>query len=274
MTSVGQVDWLQARAALEEEAGRTAALLRTVRDPQAPALGEWDVAELATHLSQAFDVVPGLARGDRVSPVADLWELGGMTKDFVAGDAERDLGVLAERIETRATEFLKATAGASAIDPCPWLVAGKPVPLSVLTCHLLNESVIHGYDIASAERRPWPIDRTAATLILQGFVLQVFQTVGPRDLVCQEEAGGKHVRYQVRLRGGDRFCMAFDDGALTIEEPSDRKVHCQMSVDPAAFLLVAWGRISQWQAIPKGQLLAWGRRPWLGLQLRALVRNP
>ena len=42
----------------------------------------------------------------------------------------------------------------------------------------------------------------------------------------------------------------------------------------AAFLLVAWGRISQWGAIPKGQLLAWGRKPWLGVQLRSWLRNP
>ena len=69
--------------------------------------------------------------------------------------------------------------------------------------------------------------------------------------------------------------MVFDDGGMTVEASRPRqKVDCHLSVDPAAFLLVAWGRISQWQAIPKGQLLAWGRRPWLGLQLRGLVRNP
>jgi len=37
---------------------------------------------------------------------------------------------------------------------------------------------------------------------------------------------------------------------------------------------VSWGRVSQWPAIGRGQLLAWGRRPWLGLKLRALLRNP
>jgi len=274
VAQVGEVDWIQARASLEVAATRVAELLRTVRQPEAPALGEWNVAQLATHLSHAFDVVPGLARGTQASPLGKLWDLAGLTTGFVGEDPERDLGALAERIETRAAAFLKATAGSSADDSRPWLIKGTAVPLTVLTCHLLNESVIHGYDIAKADGRPWPIDRTAAALIFEGFILPVFQTVDPHDLVDQERAAGRHLRYDIRLRGAGSFSMVFDDGAVTIEGPSTEKVDCHLSVDPAAFLLVAWGRISQWQAIPKGQLLAWGRRPWLGLQLRGMLRNP
>lgn len=277
MAQMGEVDWIQARTSLEVAAGRVADLLRAVRHPEAPALGEWSVAQLATHLSHAFDVVPGLARGTQASPLGELWDLPGVTTDFVSEDPERDLGVLAERIETRAAAFLEATATSSADDSSPWLIEGTAVPLTVLTCHLLNESVVHGYDIARADGRPWPIDRTSAALVFEGFILPVFQTVGPRDLVDQERAAGRHARYEVRLRGAGRFAMTFDDGALTIEAPSSttgEKVDCHLSVDPAAFLLVAWGRISQWQAIPRGQLLAWGRRPWLGLSLRGMLRNP
>ena len=61
---------------------------------------------------------------------------------------------------------------------------------------------------------------------------------------------------------------------MSVEAPSARRVDCHLSVDPAAFLLVAWDRMSQWHAIPRGQLLAWGRRPWLGLRFRSLLRSP
>jgi len=274
MTTIGEVDWPAARTALAEAASRVAGLVRTVRNPHAPALGQWNVTELAAHLSHAFDVVPALARRQRDSPIGDLSELAGTNAGLVAEDPERDLGVLADRIEARATAFLSATASASAAEPCPWLVAGTTASMSVLTCHLLNEAVMHGYDIAKADRRPWKIDPIAAALIFEGFILPVFQLLDPRALVDQEKAAGVRVSYGVHLRGAGRFVFLFDDGALTVEAPSSKKVDCHVSAAPAAFLLVAWGRISQWRAIGTGQLLAWGRRPWMGVRMRGMLRNP
>ncbi len=274
MANVATVDWAQARAALGEATASLAALLRTVEHPEAPTLGEWDVAELATHLSHAFDVVPGLAGRTRASPLGELWELGNVTTSLVHDDAERDLEMLAKRIETGAARFLEATAGAAADDPCPWLVEGSVLPVATLTCHLLNETVVHGYDIAKADGKPWVVKPSHAALIFEGFLLPVFQVVGPRTLVNQEGAAGLRACYDVRLRGAGRFFLVFDDGEMTVEAPSSRKVDCHLSVDPAAFLLVAWARISQWRAIPRGQLLAWGRRPWLGVRLRSLLRSP
>ncbi|MEO5679775.1 MAG: maleylpyruvate isomerase N-terminal domain-containing protein [Acidimicrobiales bacterium] len=274
MVQVATVDWTEARAALGQAAARFTAQLRTVERPDAPALGRWNVAELATHVSHAFSVVPGLAGRTRESPLGGLWDLSAMTTDLVADDAERDLAVLADRIDAGAARFLEATAGAAGDDPCPWLVQGTALPLVTLTCHLLNEAVIHGYDIAAATGQSWPIDPAHAALIFQGFLLEVFQVVDPRTFVVQERAAGLHACFDVRLRGAGRFFLVFADGAMTVEAPSNRRVDCHLSADPSAFLLVAWARTSQWRAIPKGQLVAWGRRPWLGLRFRGLLRNP
>jgi hypothetical protein len=68
--------------------------------------------------------------------------------------------------------------------------------------------------------------------------------------------------------------LHFDDGDLTVEPEPSGRVDCHLSADPVAFMLVGWGRIGQGPAILKGQLLAWGRKPWLGLKLRSLLRNP
>jgi len=57
-------DWQSSQDALREEVERVTALLRSVRDPAAPAVGQWNISELAMHLSQAWLAVPGLARGD------------------------------------------------------------------------------------------------------------------------------------------------------------------------------------------------------------------
>jgi hypothetical protein len=47
-----------------------------------------------------------------------------------------------------------------------------------------------------------------------------------------------------------------------------------ISADPAALLLVLYKRRSQWPAIARGKLLAWGRRPWLAFSLAGRFHQP
>lgn len=274
MADVVAVDWDEARHALGEVTSQLTGLLRSIDRPSAPALGQWDVAGLATHLSHAFDVVPRLAAGTAASPLGDLWELTDLTVGLVEDDPERDLALLADLIDTRLARFLEASAAGGPGAPCPWLVDGATLRVVTLTCHLLNEATVHGHDLATAVGRRWPINPRHAALIFEGFLLAIFQALDPRTFVVQERAAGLRACYDVRLRGSSRFFLVFDDGAMTVEAPSGRRVDCHLSVDPAAFLLVAWDRSSQWHAIPRGQLLAWGRRPWLGLRFRSLLRSP
>ena len=288
-TTMPSVDWPEAQAALREEVRRVVDLLRSVRNPSAHAVGTWSLAEVAMHLSQAFVLVPGLARSDlsnvyEVLPsmaglhgdslIGDVWELGGVTTLGVDSDPERDTRVLADRIEARAAAFLAEAATHRADETRAWLVEGTTVPLPTLTYHLLNESIMHGSDIAKADGKPWAIKRAHAAMVFDGFIWPIFRAMNPRAMVDQKAAAGVHVVYDVRIRGGGRYRFTFDDGVLNIEPPSSERVDCHISADPAALLMVAWGRKSQWEAIAKGQLVAWGRKPWLGPRLRKLLRNP
>jgi hypothetical protein len=291
MVMAATAEWTRAQNALRIEVDRVTALLRSVTDPTAPALGRWNAAEVAVHLSHAWTVVSGLGSddlagrfelpsglggGSDASFLADFWELEEATALGVDADPERDLHAVADRIEERATAFFTAMQGASALDIRPWLVEGTRVRLATLTCHLLNETMVHGYDIARADGRGWAIDRSHAALVLEGFLFQVVQVLDPRAVVDQKAAAGVRVTYELQIRGGGRYVFAFDDGALTVEVsgPSRRAIDCHLSADPAALLLVAWDRRSQWPAIARGQLVAWGRKPWLGPKLRRLIRNP
>jgi len=249
-------------------------MLRSARKPEAPALGEWDVTQVAVHISHGMDTIAAMSRGGG-NIIDDIAGLGTLTKVMVAGEGRRPLGEIADRIDASVIGFLAAMdAAAGAGDSSQsWLVQGTEMPLSVLTCHMLNELTVHGRDIATAEGVPWPIDRDSASLIMQGFVLPSLHTLG-RDMVVQEVAGKKRARFDVHLRGDGRACMVFHDGDFWVEATPQGRVDCRLSVDPEAFLLVAWGRISQWSALPKGQLLASGRKPWLGLQMRSWLRNP
>lgn len=282
-------EWAAAQETLREVVGRLTATLRSVRQPDVPALGQWSLAEVAMHVSQTWVAVPGLARSDLsriyealpdvaaksgASLIADLADLDEMTMQGVRSDPERNLAVLADRIDEAAAELFAESAGRSAVEQLPWLVEGTTVARSVLTGHLLNETLVHGYDIARAAGLPWRIERSHAAMVLGSFFVPVFRSLDPRAMVDQERAKGVKATFDLRIRGAQRFFFAFDDGQLFVEDPSDRRVDCHISVDPAAFLLVAWGRCSQWPAIAKGQFLAWGRKPWLGPQLRSLMRNP
>jgi hypothetical protein len=282
-------DWTRARDALRVEVDRVTALLGTVRNPTAPALDRWDLTEVAVHLSQVWDVVSGLAREDlpelfdvpaqgdgETAALSDIWELQGLTRLGVETEPERDLRVVADRIDERAASFFATIRDASPADIRPWLVQGTKVRLSTLTCHLLNETMVHGYDIARADGRRWPIDRARAALVIEEFLFPVIRTLDRRALVDQRRAAGLRVTYELGVRGAGRHVFAFDDGALTVEptQSSARRIDCHISADPAALLLVAWARQSQWVAIARGQMVAWGRKPWLGPKLRSLMRNP
>jgi uncharacterized protein (TIGR03083 family) len=247
-------------------------MLRSVRHPDAPALGGWDITAVATHISHGMDTITAMSKGGG-NILEDISSLATLTRVMVEGEGRRPLTELADRIDASVARFLAAMEAAGENSSRAWLVQGTEMPLSTLTCHMLNELTVHGLDIARAEGVRWPIDAGHASLIMTGFVLPGLHTLG-RQMVVQEKAANVRARFDVRLRGHDRFWMRFSDGDFSVEASPQGPVDCHLSVDPAAFLLVSWGRISQWSAIPKGQLLAWGRKPWLGLQLRSWLRNP
>lgn len=271
MGPLAEVDTAAARTAVSAAGARVGSLLRGVEHPTAPALGEWNVTDVAVHLSHVVDAVTAMARGG--GPLlGDIGELPGLTGMLVAGEEERDLPAVADRLEASVDNFLEVTA-AEGPGRRDWFVPGTSMPMSSLLCQVLNELVVHGRDIAVADGKRWPIERSQARLVVSGFLFPALANLG-RTMVHQEAAAGVRATFDVRVRGGGRAALSFDGGDLRVEAEPSGPVDCRLSVDPSAFLLVAWGRTSQWGPMARGQLLAWGRRPWLGLKLRALLKNP
>ena len=272
MLTTTAVDWAEARAAVASAGARVGTLLRSVKHPDVPALGDWDVTDVAVHISHTVDVITAMARGGG-SIVDDIWKLRTLTDALVKAESTRDLDLLADRVEASVAGFLTVMGESPDDELRGWVVKGMEVSLSTLTCHLLNELIVHGRDIALADGQPWPIARADAALVVCGFLFRVLGRLGP-SMVVAEEAAGLRICMEVRVRGGCRVYVRFDDGDFSLDEKPWKTVDCRLLVDPAAFLLVAWGRIDQWRPIARGQLLAWGRKPWVGLKLRALLRNP
>ena len=271
MSVTDQIDGAAARAAVTRTASRLGTLLRGATHRDAPALGHWDLTDVAVHVSHALGAVLAMSRGGG-SLLDDITHLSTLTVRLVEGEAERDLGALADRIEASCADLVQFLETVGEGSRRAWIVEGTQLPLSSLACHALNELLVHGRDIARADGVPWPIARSDAALVVCGFLFPALSALGPS--MVSEDADGVRASFDVRLRGGGGAVLRFDDGDLSLAAAPSGPVDCHLSVDPAGFMLVAWGRISQWHAISRGQLLAWGRRPWMALRLRSLVTNP
>ncbi len=132
---------------------------------------------------------------------------------------------------------------------------------------LLGELVIHGLDIARAVRMPWPVSRPDALHVIAGVMTMV------PGYLDRRRAAGLRVSYELRLRGGPRYRIAIDDGEAEVSGPGPA-ADCWISADPAAFLLVGYGRSGQWSQIARGKLIAGGRKPWLGFAFGQLITGP
>lgn len=283
-------DWPETLTALRFEADRVTSLLRSIDVESGPAvLGQWKMADVAAHLAQVWIAIPSLAKGDlsdvegvladgQALPasglIRELSDLGKFTTDLTAMDGERDLSVLADRIDERAERFFAACAGQDPEAPRSWLVEGITLPFASFAGHLLSETVVHGHDIASGAGRPWPISTDHARLVLQKFLFPAMAHLDPRALVDAENAAGFRGSYELRIRGGNRYRLQYDDGELRVERSSGQPVDCRISADPTALLLLTWGRQGQWPAILRGKLVAWGAKPWLAPRLPSLMKNP
>lgn len=270
------VDHAAARDALASAVPRVTALIRSIGDPDRPALGEWSTAQVARHLAHAWERLPALARGDMAQPISRVEELGALTVAMVRDDTDdvHDLERTASRIEAAAAEYLPLAADAAGLRP--WLIQGAMLPASAFTCHLLNETLVHGFDIAHAEGRRWTIPGAHAAMAINGFLMPALSVVDPHAPIDPQHAAGVNACFDIRVRGVTRYYLVIADGAMHFEEPSSssRRVDWHVSVQPETLFLLLWSRISPLPATLRGRLVGWGRRPDLGLRLPRMLRNP
>ena len=276
LAPVVALDRNAARAAISVAAERFTALLRETDDLECPAAGtDWTVAETAAHVSCVFTGFSAAIAGELPALTylqADFpTRLAASNASTIATVDHADAGRLAELITAGAQRFLELAAAADPEMECetPWYGPGRTRTPDCLTALALSELTVHGHDIAGGTGRPWPIPAEHAKLIVG--------TVCPEmlPLVVRPEAGrGGPMRYEVRLRGnGPRYFVRIADGTAEVR-PASGPVDCVISADPVTFLLVAYGRMPLGRALLRGGMLAWGRRPWLGLRFKDLFFNP
>ena len=256
--------------ALDNATGRFTTLLRRADDGSVRAIGDWTVDDVATHLSHGFtEVYLAIARGEG-SAVTSTAGIAGMNEAYVNAHRERDLPVLAARIDEGHAEFQEAMRRLTPQTELTWH-ARIVLPATTMAAIVLGEVLIHGHDVAQASGQAWSIDAESARMAIMGLVPLLPHYVD-RDATADVQA-----RVLLSLRGPRRahnqFVFVVDRGSLTVEELDDG-VDCRISADPSAFMLVSYGRLSPLRPALTGKIVAYGRKPWLGLKLSGWLTNP
>jgi uncharacterized protein (TIGR03083 family) len=252
--------------AIDRLAERFAALVTSVPDPTAPIPdSEWTVRDATAHV-----VTVGRRYGEgpegRGTWVADPRELGALNDAENHTLAGLDMAELAARLKRDLAALATQLRGYGTAPPSFTFHGGEPVAADVALGILLGELVVHGWDVARAVGRPWPIAPADVDLILDGVEPILPGWVDPA------RAGNLTATFEVRLRGGTTRRWSFRNGRLEVATADRPDV--TISADPVALLLVFYRRQSQWSHIARGHMLAWGRRPWLAFTLTNRFHKP
>lgn len=257
------------RDAIAGATERVAELIASIPDPLALAPNSpWTVRDFAAHLIVAGSVYTDMAQGIP-APYQSL-EPAYLHAEFTrrqADIAETDPGKLSRLVVDAMEGFLDATTDSPGDTPVifhgqnPYTVAG-------IAGVLLGEELLHGYDIATAIGRPWPLDLADTQLVLAAYAPVFGWVLNP------ETTRGLSAGFGIELRGVGEMTVRFTDGVFGLEDAGAAPVDATISADPVAFLMVGTGRLSRYQAIALGLMSVGGNHPDLAIGFPDLFLYP
>jgi uncharacterized protein (TIGR03083 family) len=277
--AVKGVNAFDARASLAAAAQRNAEMIGSL-DPDQPVAGsDWTVGDTAAHLIIALRGFTNSARGqyqewyewaDRIPNGRTPDRIETLNRAMLAAEPRLRPDATARAITAGAEAFLAATASLPAQQPVrtPWYGPNESLTVAEATCLLLGEQVMHGYDVARAVGRKWPISQQDALLIFEAGRQMMPKIADPAAI------GAVTAAYDLRLGRSARFIVRIADGRATIEDPAGQRVACHVLADPVAMLLLAYGRINQWNAIGRAKMITWGLKPWMAFRFASFFSNP
>ncbi|QQQ78400.1 maleylpyruvate isomerase family mycothiol-dependent enzyme [Saccharothrix sp. 6-C] len=272
--------WPVVRDVLSDVTGRFADLV-AASDPDALATPDWTVADTAAHVVAIASIyttllVPG---GAELTDPALAARIPTVTVDTVADlndlalrrFTERDPAALAAMLRSMVATILDRTAGTDPERTVPWLGASK-VPVAGVLAHLVNELLIHGWDIARGVGTPWSVPPGEAALFFELFLVGMMRNdVG--SVLDGQPPGDRRIAVAFRSPHTTPVTIVLHRGRVTVGEPGE-PVDVRLSFDPAVLNLVLFGRVSRARAVLTGKLRITGRRPWLLPAFLRTVRLP
>lgn len=263
--------WQGVRTSVRETGDRFAELVATAPDPGAKVTPEWSVADTAAHLAALAwlnttllrpDVepppIPGLAEKLPGTTVDDVNALNDLTLEHFT---ERDAQALAGLLRDRVTTMLDAAEERDPGETITWL-GGSRVPLAGLFAHLLNELLLHGFDVARALGRPWTVPPQDAAYFFEMFLVGISRNGVGRLLDGGGAPSDRRIAVEFRSDYTEPVTLVLRNGRVTAEEPG-KDTDVRVTFDPAVFNLMLFGRVGKARAVLARKVTVGGRRPWL-----------
>jgi hypothetical protein len=261
------IDLTTARRTLRALTPRTVALFACMANPGVPMSGsEWTVGEAAAHLVFGAKDYSEHARGVEQCYSIDPADRVRSLRRSLAKMAERDSHQLGVELQLGIDAFLDATGGRTAEDLLPW--HQQSLSCGTMTCLLIGEQLLHGYDMAQTLGAEWIIEAESARLAVQA-VLPLLPI-----LVDSEAAKGVDATYELAVHGGPCVIARFRDGTGSIDPSENGPIDCQLSGDPVAWLLALYGRVGWEELLRTGQVTVTDGDADLGAGFKRLLRNP
>jgi uncharacterized protein (TIGR03083 family) len=274
--------WHQVRSTTRRTAERFGALVRSAGRGQAMATRDWTVADaaahvlsLAAHYAVLFDPaaprlpVPDLDRILAATHVDNVREANAVVLGHLP---ERDPERLADSLLDSVERLLGATEDADPREPVRWL-GDSLVPTAGVLAHLVNELLVHGWDIARALGRPWPMADADAALFTDEFLVGMIR----RDYGLLLETGVRVPRRTIGVEFRSAYTaparLILQDGRVHVGA-DDEPVDARVTFRPARFNLMLFGRISVARALVRRDVVIAGPRPWLLPTFLRVVHMP
>ncbi|PFG94317.1 uncharacterized protein (TIGR03083 family) [Saccharopolyspora erythraea NRRL 2338] len=253
--------------AVSRSAERFVRLVRSAPDPDLPipATPGWSLTDVVGHLAMEPPRYEDLARG------GDDWlrtaaELPAYNARQLRELPTRDLHELTALLRRGVDSLLATVLEFGADQPDMRFDGGTKLPADRALGTLIAEYLVHGWDIATAMGRRWPIDAADVSRVMEALVHIAPGWVDPDDTHT--------ANYELRLRGQRRYYFEFRSGALTVTTTPPDRVDLRISADPESFLLVNYGRRSPVRESLSWRIVAWGRKPWLATAFNRRFLNP
>lgn len=274
--------WEATRTALQRTGHRFAELVRDTAAPERKATRHWTVAETAAHVTSIAAVYAAMAHpvgAPLPFPAVEdaLWEtnldrVAGLNELLLQHFPERDPEELGRRLTTEIDRILRQTDVADPGRPVRWLGDSR-IPLAGLLAHLLNELQIHGYDIARATGRDWPVAAGDAALFLDLFLVGLLRYDPGRLAETMDRAPARPITVELRSAHTTPVTLVLEKGRLSVRE-ADGRADVRLSFDPAVLTLMLFRRTSRARALLTRKVTVSGPRPWLLPVFLRVVRLP
>ncbi|MFV2012785.1 MULTISPECIES: maleylpyruvate isomerase N-terminal domain-containing protein [unclassified Micromonospora] len=271
MSFVVPVDrWTLARTALSVSSDRFRSLLTVDSEPEAMATRDWTVSDTAAHVVSIAMLYVTLVEGDEpplqipdiraalsaanVDTVADV-------NDYVLRHfTERDPARLAELLGEATDAVLAATTRLPPEKTVQWLGDAR-VPIAGMVAHLVNELLVHGWDIARVLRRPWSMPDDYASLYFDQFFLGMLHHDYGVLLDTSRAMPKRPIAVQFRSAYTPTATVVLGDGRIRLAPPDD-PVDVRLRFRPARFNLMLFGRTGPAVAAMRRDVVVGGPRPW------------